>query len=91
MMMMNVDDKASGVSARYFHIVLRNGDDDTTATTAMMTTNVDDKALCVSTQNIYIVSRNGDKDGAQFPGIFISRCAEATMKQLLATTTCGIA
>jgi hypothetical protein len=86
MMMMNVDDKASGASARYFHIVLRNGDDDTTATTAMMTTNVDDKALCVSTQHIYIVSRNGDKDGAQFPGIIISRCAEATMKQLLATT-----
>jgi hypothetical protein len=28
MMTTNVDDKASGMSARHFHIVLRNSDDD---------------------------------------------------------------
>ena len=51
----------------------------------MMTTNVNNKALCMSTQHIHFVLRDGDEDRARAPGIFISRCAAATMT----TTTIG--
>ncbi len=47
MMMTNVDDKASGASARHFHIVLRNGNDSNYGN--------DDEDMNVDEQAVYIV------------------------------------